>query len=259
MGLSRAIIAVTLCLMLRTLALLLPFVLSACGATPPFGGTVYTEPNILVASDPSTLRSFSFVGMETTAQWDHRVEDEVRAEFYVFTAAYPSGQRVRFLVNGEYDTRAQARFAGQAYAFVLGQMPAILRGPVRAVTVHETGGDWSASPGEITIHDGSFEQEQADGALEESMIHETVHTSLDSTWEDTAAWKAAQRADGAFISQYAKSNPTSEDMAESFTLYLGYKLNPSRMSKSTLDTLFEVMPARMAFFEDHFPRSRLGL
>ena len=91
------------------------------------------------------------------------------------------------------------------------------------------------------------------------MIHETVHTSIDHIWEETSAWKAAQRADGAFISEYARSNPGTEDMAESFTLYLGYKLNPERMSAATIDAMFDIMPARMAFFEERFPLSRLGL
>ena len=233
--------------------------LASCGPTPPFGGTVYTEADILTDQDPSLLRGFSFVRMETSTQWDNRVNDDITTEFYRFAASYPGGQSVAFLVNGEYVDQAQARYAGRNYAFVLGQMPAILRKPVRKVVVHETGGDWSASPGEITIQDGFYEDEAADGALEESMIHETVHTSIDPIWEDTDAWKNAQRADGAFISTYGRDNPDSEDLAESFTLYLGLALNPERMPAELVATMQAVMPARLAFFRKYFPRPQLGL
>ena len=50
--------------------------------------------------------------------------------------------------------------------------------------------------GEIIIQDGQVESEAAEGALEESMIHETVHTSLDELWEDHPQWIAAKRQDG---------------------------------------------------------------
>lgn len=233
--------------------------LASCGPTPPYGGTVYVEPDILTDEDPSVLRSFTFQRMETSTQWDNRVNDEVTTQFYRFHAAYAGGKTVVFYVNGEFVDQAQARYAGRNYAFVLGQMPALLRNGVRQVVVHETGGDWTASAGEIEIHDGFYEQEAADGALEESMIHETVHTSIDPIWEDTAAWKNAQQTDGAFISAYARDNPDTEDLAESFTLYLGLALHPERMPAQLVAKMQEIMPARLAFFRKHFPVSKLGL
>jgi len=228
-------------------------------AEAPYGGTVYTVANILTEQDPSTLSALTYVELVESEEYDHRAVDWVDTEFYRYLASYPEGQEVEVLVNAEFDTRAQARFAAQTYAFVLGQMPRLLRMGVERMVIHETGEDWSASPGEITIHDGAVEAERADGALEESMIHETVHTTLDPLWEDTRAWRRAQQADGGFISEYGQDNPNTEDLAESFTLYLGLALHPERMPADVVMTMLDVMPERLDFFAQNFPPDRLGL
>ena len=241
------------------LALIAGFYATLAYGQAPYGGTVYTVPNMYVESDPSTLQTFVFNGMETSEEYDHRGEDWFEIEFYAFVATYADGQEVWFLVNGEYDTQRQAEFAGKLYAKVLGQMPRLLRQGVDYIVVHETGSDWSASPGVITIHDGAVEQEASEGALEESMIHETVHASLDEDWSYRRDWAQAQREDGGFISDYGQENPDSEDFAESFTLYLGLSQHPGRMPAPVVETMLDIMPARLKFFARHFPPSKLGL
>ena len=45
------------------------------------------------------------------------------------------------------------------------------------------------------------------GILEETLVHEAAHTSLDRTHATAAGWLAAQTADGTFISTYARDHP----------------------------------------------------
>ena len=138
-------------------------------------------------------------------------------------------------------------------------MPAVLRRGVKQMVLYPEGDSWNASTGEVNIHHGNYAGELADGALEESMIHETVHTSIDDRHAESYGWKQAQRADRAFISDYAAATPEGEDLAETFTLYLALALDPGRFSDEDYDIITSTIPNRIAYLEKHFPASKLGL
>ena len=65
--------------------------------------------------------------------------------------------------------------------------------------------------------------------LDETLVHEAAHTSLDPTHASSAGWLAAQAADGVFISTYAADHPLREDVAESFLTYLAVRYRSDRM------------------------------
>ena len=73
--------------------------------------------------------------------------------------------------------------------------------------------------------------------------------SLDERIEPDDAWVAAQTADGAFISTYAKSYPGREDVAESFLAYLAARYLRSRITKKWEKTIYETIPNRIAYFD----------
>ena len=51
------------------------------------------------------------------------------------------------------------------------------------------------------------------------LFHEAAHVSLDVDHTDSTGWRAAQAADGEFISTYARDLPDREDVAESVSPY----------------------------------------
>ena len=61
------------------------------------------------------------------------------------------------------------------------------------------------------------------GVLEEVMAHEAVHAALDSMYLSAPAWRQAQKSNVMFLSEYARNNPDTEDLAESYGAYLIYK------------------------------------
>ena len=73
--------------------------------------------------------------------------------------------------------------------------------------------------------------------------------SLDLKVISDPKWLAAQKADGAFISKYAKSHPQREDVAESFLAYLSARYVPSRISKSWKTQILDTIPNRVAYFD----------
>ena len=65
----------------------------------------------------------------------------------------------------------------------------------------------------------------------------------------SAGWIAAQGKDPAFISTYARDNPTREDIAESFLPYLAVRYRPERISQTLANTILQTIPNRIAYFD----------
>jgi len=89
----------------------------------------------------------------------------------------------------------------------------------------------------------------ADGVLEEIFIHEAAHTSLDPFHAASAGWLAAQSNDDCFISEYARDNPTREDVAESFLVYLAARYRSDRISTAFRNNILLKIPNRIDYFD----------
>ena len=84
------------------------------------------------------------------------------------------------------------------------------------------------------------------GALEEFFIHEGVHGApqLEQFIRNSGIWGNAVKQDaGKFISEYAKENAKSEDIAESFLGWLVVKGN--NIDKRKIDEIKSLIPARL--------------
>ena len=92
-------------------------------------------------------------------------------------------------------------------------------------------------------------QEIDDGIIEETLMHEACHTSLDATHASHPNWINAQNADGMFISTYAQSYPTQEDIAESYVPWFAVRHRWSRISSSDRNTILSTIPNRLAYFD----------
>ncbi|HKX62806.1 MAG TPA: choice-of-anchor D domain-containing protein, partial [Verrucomicrobiae bacterium] len=90
---------------------------------------------------------------------------------------------------------------------------------------------------------------EADGILEETLVHESGHTSLDPLHASASGWLAAQIADPEFISTYARDNPTREDIAESYLPWLAVRHRPHRISATLSNTIAVTIPNRLAYFD----------
>ena len=62
-------------------------------------------------------------------------------------------------------------------------------------------------------------------------------------------WIAAQKADGEFISNYAKDSPNREDLAESYLPYFAVRYRPDRISKSLAKKIKQTIPNRIKYFD----------
>ena len=219
---------------------------------PPYAGTVWIDPDIITPSDPTALVSVTDAGRGQRRMFDRRVSDWIVVNAYLFMARFDDGLTTEIQVNPEFDSASTAMAEASKYGGLIGQLPTLLRTGVETVWIHKGNASLSGGNNNILIHVDDAEEAMARGYLEEGLVHEGVHASLDPTWMGIVTavdWRAAPTADGNFISDYAREHPEREDIAESFLPYFAVRYLSARISRSYERTILETMSNRIAYFD----------
>lgn len=212
-------------------------------------GAIFLGPNTIMASDPSTLQMLTFHTLTIRNVPDNRVGNNVDTEVRIFDAIFENGKRIEMMVNTEITSLAEAEAQAHIYAHIIGQFNRFLIDGINEVYIHPGDAFFSALPGGIIVHTGEADEEYLPrGVLEEVMAHEAVHAALDVTYLRSSEWQQAQKLDVTFVSEYARDNPETEDLAESYGAYLVYK-NAGRNEASLVSSIENELGARMSFFE----------
>lgn len=217
-------------------------------AVPPFSGTIFLDPDIIVASDPSAFTQLAYVGQGMRLMYDRRV-GWVMLDAYLFDASFDGGANIEIQVNPEFGSAVAAELEAAVYAPVIGQLPAALRARVQTVWIHAGVELFGGGNDNLLIHTGQAAAYVADGILEEVLVHEAAHTSLDPLHAASPGWLAAQGDDGEFISTYARDFPDREDVAESFLPYLAVRYREGRITAALSQVIASTIPNRMAYFD----------
>ena len=230
-----------------TLSLVAALILAA-DAMPPWGGTVWITPNILTDGDPSSLDRVTYTGRGMRDYWDGKTV--VTVEAYLFDAVY-GGHRIEFRAHPDYGSREAAQEEVDRYAHILGRLPMVLLTGSHAAELGTVVGGFAGGTEGIYIMDSIDGLKQIDnGFIEEILIHEGGHTSLDRFHADSPDWLAAQEVDGNFISTYARDNPNREDIAETFINWFAVRYKPERVTSHYLNTTLDTVPNRLAYFDE---------
>ena len=246
--------------LIRTCGLLSPYILAYClwlvlvanvaqAADPPYAGTVYIDPDVITSSDPTTFESLTDAGRGSRTMFDRRINDWTTLNAYLFEARFDDGLTIEVQVNPEFGSTSAARDEADKYCRVIGQLPTGLRTGVETVWIHRGDELLGGGNNNILIHQGHADQSMQTGFLEEELMHEAAHSSLDPDHKAAPDWLDAQEADGNFISTYARDYPDREDIAESYLPYFAVRYRPERISPSTLQTILRTIPNRMAYFD----------
>jgi F5/8 type C domain len=221
-------------------------------AVPPFPDTTYFCRDIIRDSDPTF-----FVNNLTDAGQGVRVINDrrrggVTANAYLFNATYYDGLTVEIQVLTEFENEnADIRKLAETYGRALGQLPTGVRTSVKSMPIIPGNMPWGGGNDAVTIHAGRDYGDMRGTTL----MHEAAHASLDMQYAWSAdftpnpLWKAAQQADDAFISIYARDNPESEDVAESYVAYVALRYRSARIPRADADKIVRTIPNRIAFFD----------
>lgn len=216
---------------------------------PPFSGTAYIDPDIVTSSDSTTFQEVLYQGQEFRTMYDRRVGDWTEVEAYVFEAEFNDGMSAQIQVNPEFGSPDSASKEAQKYGSIIGKLPVVLRKNVETVSIHKGTEPFGGGNRDLLIHTGQAKNYEEDGFLEEVLVHEASHTSLDSDHSSSSRWLAAQEADKNFISTYARDNSEREDIAESFSAFLAIRYRAGRISESLADTIKKAIPNRIDYFD----------
>jgi hypothetical protein len=231
------------------LLILLMAAFGIASAAPPFWGTIFIDPDIITQDDPSTFQSLAYSGKAIRKVFDRRVNRFIKVKAHLFKACYRGSRDVEVRVNSEFGSKAKAKVLAIKYAAVVGRLPACLRKNLKTMTIHDGLKPFGGGSGDLLIHTLQGDQYEEDGILEETIVHETSHVSLDRPIAKAPGWVAAQKQDVEFISTYAGDNPTREDVAESFLPYLAVRQRRDRISNELATTIEATIPARMRYFD----------
>ena len=213
---------------------------------PPSSGTTSISTRVIEPSDPTTLGSITYAGRGERLVYDRRPGMRITINAYLFDVPY-AGQVVEFRVNPEFGSIEAAQAEVETYAPALGQMPAVLMAAITHVVIHAGDELWG---GGILIHTDRGEDYIRDGFMEETMVHEATHTALDPAHRDSPGWRAAQAADGVFISGYARDHPDREDVAESFLAWFALRYQSERLTAADRAVILRTIPNRLAYFDE---------
>jgi hypothetical protein len=216
---------------------------------PPFGGTIFIDPDIITTADPTTFEGLSYTGQAQRTMFDRSVNDWITVDAYLFDATFDDGLGAEVQVNPEFGSESAAQEQALKYAEVIGRLPTALRLDVETVWIHGGTQLFGGGNNNLLIHIGQAALYEADGILEETFVHEAAHTSLDRVHATSPGWLAAQAADPVFISTYARDNPTREDVAESVLPWFAVRHRRERIDDALADRIVLAIPNRLQYFD----------
>ncbi len=224
-------------------------------ADTPFSDTAGTVFDIITEADPSVLSCLLPRGQAPRQIWDKRVDGEPVVEAHLFLAKYGDGAEIEIGINPEFPA-ARAQELAQRFALILGQLPSSLRAGIRRFSVHDGDEGFHAGTGQIVVYAGRADQRASYAHLEESVFHEAVHASWDEAHRLAPDWKAAQAADGGFLTDYAAESPEREDLAETALFAFAILHHPDRLPPAdTADTL-RAVPNRIEYVARLLPQDQ---
>lgn len=85
---------------------------------------------------------------------------------------------------------------------------------------------------------------------EETLLHAAVHVALDENHASDPQWRAAQISDENDISNYAKDNAETEDLAESFLMWMAARYMSGSLSAENMESIILAIPARLVYLSE---------
>lgn len=238
---------------LAALAIALPGAAAAGENPPPYGDTAGTVFDIITRDDPSVFACLEPRPPAPRRIWDKRVDGEPVVEAHLFRAHYRDGAVIEIAVNPEF-TAPDARGLAERFAHPLGQLPSRLREGIERFSIHGGSEGFHAGTGQIVVYTDTARQREGYDHLEESLFHEAVHASWDEAHRLSEGWRAAQRADGGFLTGYAARSPEREDLAETALFGFAIQHHPDRFPPVDTQLVRDRVPNRLAYIAGLLPQ-----
>lgn len=227
----------------------------ACAEELYASSVVGTDFDFILGSDPDTFLCLEFKGQGPREMPDKTGDTSLFQQAFIFVSYFSDGTSVDMAMDIDFETKERARKEALRYTPRLGKLPTSLRRGVKRLVVHKGNQNATAfsDVGLIVIYSDNATRRIETHDLEETIFHESVHASWDKTHANSAAWRAAQKSDGTFVTRYARKKPDGEDLAESALFAYTLVHHPGRIPTAEAVKIKNAIPARIAFVEKLVP------
>ena len=230
---------------------------------PPFDGTIFITGDIITSTDPSLFSEIEYKGTGSRQMFDRRNGGSFNnVEPYLFDTSFTDGLKTEIQINSEF-TLDEATIEATKYAFLIGQLPTALRKDVETMWIHKGIESYGGGNNNLLVHTGQTERYESYIAsiVEETLLHEATHTSLDSYHYPNGGWtqsgyskgkgwiEAVENDNGCYISTYARDFPYREDLAELMPLYVAVRYFPERISSELRDKILSCNINRIRYLD----------
>ena len=224
---------------------------------PPYGGTIFITGNIITSSDNSVYDSLVYKGTDNRLMYDRRNGGAfINNNPFLYDAYFSDGLVTEIQVNSEFSVD-QSLLEAEKYSFLIGQLSKGLRKHVETMWIHKGIEAYGGGNNNILVHTGmseSYEKHYTGNIIEETLIHEAAHTSVDAyVYPDRLTngeeWIKAVDKDNCYISDYARDYPYREDLAELMPLYIAVKFFPGRISEDDRNKILSCCINRILYLD----------
>lgn len=215
-----------------------------------------TDFDFITQADPSAFVELRAMGRGLREMPDKRPDSgPLHRNAFLFEASFSDGTRVELHLDPAFANDEAALVEAQRYTGPLGRLPTALRRGVERVVVHQGGLDTTATSdiGLIVLFSDNASKRISNHDLEETVFHESVHATWDPIHAGSTEWLRAQREDGGFLTEYAKSRPTREDLAESALFAYTLIHHPERFPADVAQRIRATIPHRIEFVAKLLP------
>jgi len=153
--------------------------------------------------------------------------------------------------ENDWPSARDAAEHAETYSIAVGRLPYVLRRDLETITIHDGVEAFGGGNRDILIHTAYAEQVYEPlNNLDETLVHEGAHTSLDGRIYGTEEWEDAVDGDNKFSSNYAKDHPGREDIAETYLVWFATRYAPEQFTEEALADWECYMGNRFRVFDD---------
>ncbi|PQJ69236.1 hypothetical protein BTO14_14535 [Polaribacter butkevichii] len=214
-----------------------------------------TEIDFIRETDNDAFLNLKYIGQHTK-EMPGGLSDEglIDNGTYVFKAHFSNDKSVEIWLHSSFGNKKKAKAYADKLTSRLGKLPSFMRNTLNHVVIHT--GDHTAFAEDVggffVLYSDNMDTRIRNNDLEETVFHETSHVTFDLKYAKSKMWKKNQATDKAFITEYAKSKPYQEDIAETALFVYTMKTNPNRLSKEIEQWIKINIPNRYKFLEMFF-------
>ena len=228
---------------------------STAMAKPIYPNSVVSNDHEFIAtSDESAFACLKFEERRTAEMPDKRRDSLMAKKTFIFVAHYSDGTSVPLWAHPDFKSQKKAMESVEPVAEAVGKLPTFMRSTLDHVVIHR--GDETAFGEDeghfFVLYSENIKTRIRNHDLEETVFHESVHATLDAKYARSKEWLKAQKADGDFITKYAKRLPKKEDLAESGLFAWTMIMHPGRLPAKIEARARKIMPNRLVFFKELF-------